>query len=169
MSQRRNLVVLGLSALLFACTATGEAQRPIVTAALGKVVEGLATEIGQRQATEALRGLPVVVRGGANSGESVIAEMLRTRLTERSVPVEVACPAKCFEITLTGFVMEATSQATAGQILPVNAGAIAGLEGPPLIPKESLSAGHSKRMSKALSSARLPPGSLRRAPRAWSK
>jgi len=67
MSQRRNLVVLGLSALLFACTATGEAQRPIVTAALGKVVEGLATEIGQRQATEALRGLPVVVRGGANS------------------------------------------------------------------------------------------------------
>ncbi|HUL67533.1 MAG TPA: hypothetical protein VLW55_23270 [Burkholderiaceae bacterium] len=142
MSQRQNLAVLGLSAVLFACTATGEAQRPIVTAAIGKVVEGLATEIGQRQATETFHGLPVVVRGGMNSAEAVIAEMLRTRLTERSIPVEVACPAKCFEITLTEFVMEATGQATAGQILPVSAGAIAGLEGPPLMPREALAAGH---------------------------
>jgi hypothetical protein len=142
MSQKRNLVVLGLTSMVFACTATGEAQRPIVTASVGKVVEGLATEIGQRQAAEALRGLPVVVRGGANATESFIAEMLRTRLTERSIPVEVACPAKCFEITLTEFVMEATSQATAGQILPVNAGAIAGLEGQPLSPRENLSAGY---------------------------
>jgi hypothetical protein len=113
-----------------------------VTAAVGKVVEGLASEVGQRQATEMFRGLPVVVRGGTHSAEAVIAEMLRTRLTERSIPVEVACPAKCFEITLTEFVMEATGQAAAGQILPVNAGAIAGLEGPPLSPRESLAGGH---------------------------
>src|SRR5262249_45049030 len=57
MSQRRNLAMLGLSAALCACTLTGD--RPIVTAAIGKVVEGLATETGQRQASETLRGLPV--------------------------------------------------------------------------------------------------------------
>jgi len=131
-------------AVLLACSATGEAQQPAtVVAAVGKVVDGLATEVTQRQTNDTLRALPVVVRNAAPGGESVIAEMLRTRLVERGVAVEVACPAKCFEVSLLEFVAQAGAQAAAGQLVTVNAGAISGLEGAPRAPgdKETLSAG----------------------------
>jgi len=132
MKQKRLLCGLGMPVVLAACTATGEPQRPVVVAAVGKVVEGLATETMQRQASDAFRGLPVVVRtGGGNGAETVVAEMMRTRLTERGAPLEVACPAKCLEVTLVEFVMEATGQAAPGQLLPVNAGSVAGLSGLP--------------------------------------
>jgi hypothetical protein len=145
MFRKRALVAPVLFAGLAACTATGDAQRPVVTAALGKVVEGLAVEATQRQATDAFRGMPVVVRSAGSGGaEAVIAEMLRTRIAERGAPLEVACPAKCLEITLVEFVMEASGQAGPGQLLPVNAGTIAGLSGLPRGPseREKLAAGH---------------------------
>jgi hypothetical protein len=142
----RRLSAIGCFAVLSACTATGEAQRPaLVVAAVGKVVESLAAEATQRQASDAFRGLPVVVRNaGANGAETVVAELLRTRLVERGLPLEVACPAKCLEITLLEFVMEATGQAAPGQLLPVNAGAIAGLTGLPRAPghRDYLAPGH---------------------------
>jgi len=143
MKQKRTLCALGTSALLAACTATGEPQRPVVVAAVGKVVEGLATEAMQRQASDAFRGLPLVVRSGGGA-ETVVAEMMRTRLTERGAPLEVACPAKCLEITLVEFVMEATAQAAPGQLLPVNAGSVAGLSGLPRAPgeRQNLPPGH---------------------------
>jgi len=144
MNRKLRLAALGAAAALAACTATGEAQRSAVTAAIGKVVDGLANETTQRHGSEALRALPVVVRsGGVHGAESVIAEMVRTRLTEGGVAVEVACPAKCFEVTLVEFETEATGQAAAGQLLPVNAGAVAGLGGLPRAPdsRQSLAAG----------------------------
>jgi len=129
----RRLGALGLTAALAACTAPGEAGRPAqVVAAIGKVVETLATEAAQRQASDAFRGLPIVVKTAAASGaEVVIAEMVRTRLTERGAPLEVACPAKCLEVTLVEFVAEASAQVSPGQVLPVNANAVAGLSGLP--------------------------------------
>lgn len=146
MRRQRALGAWCLFAALAACTATGEAQRPaVVTAAIGKVVEGLAAEAMQRQASDAMRGLPVVVRNANTSGaEAVIAEMLRTRLVERGVPLEVACPAKCLEVMLVEFVMEATAQAAPGQVVPVNAGNVVGLSGLPRAPgeRETLAAGH---------------------------
>jgi hypothetical protein len=145
MLRKRGLCAPVLFAVLAACTAAGEAQRPVVvTAALGKVVEGISAEAVQRQAGDTFRGLPLVVRSGAGGAETVIAEMLRTRLTERGAQLEVACPAKCLEITLVEFVMEATGQAAPGQLLPVNAGTIAGLSGLPRAPseREKLAAGH---------------------------
>jgi hypothetical protein len=103
---------------LAACTAPGEAQRPPVVAAVAKVVDGLAAELQQRLATEAFRGLSIVVRNGAGEGtETVLAEILRTRLTERGATVEVACPAKCLEITLVEFVSEAAGALAPGQLL----------------------------------------------------
>jgi hypothetical protein len=146
MNLKRTLVTLALFFPLVACTATGEAQRPaIVVAAVGKVVDGITNEAMQRVASEAFRGLPVVVRNGAaGGGETVIAEMVRTRLIERNAPVEVACPAKCLEITLVEFLIEASPQTPAGQLLPVNAGVIAGLGGLPRAPgeRDTLTAGH---------------------------
>lgn len=137
-TKRRMLSALGLFAALSACTATGEAQRPAVSAAIGKVVEALAGEATQRQSSDAFRGLPVVVRAGAASGaESVIGEMLRTRLTERGAAVEVACPAKCLEISLVEFVADAGGKVSPGQLLTVNAGAIAGLSGLPRSPRDN--------------------------------
>lgn len=137
MKRNRMLAALGWFAVLAGCTATGEAQRPTVVAALGKVVDGLAAEAAQRQSNDAFRGLPVVVRNATAGGaEAVVAELLRTRLVERGLPLEVACPARCLEITLLEFVMEASSQATPGQLLPVNSGAIAGLAGLPRAPGE---------------------------------
>ncbi len=111
-----------LGAATAACSAPGEAQRaPIVVAAMAKAVDGLASEAQQRLGTEVFRGLPTVVRNGAGEGtESVLAEMLRTRLVERSVAVEVACPAKCLEITLVEFVADAGAASPApGQVVPM--------------------------------------------------
>jgi hypothetical protein len=143
MSRTRRISALGVFGVLTACTMTSEAPRAVVVAAVGQVVEAIATETTQRQGTEALRGLPVVVRSAGP--ELVIAELLRTRLVERATAVEVACPAKCLEISLLEFVMETSAPPpnTVGQLLPVNAGAIPGLSGPPRAPNErGLAPGH---------------------------
>jgi hypothetical protein len=143
-TKQRMLGALGLVAALSACTATGDAPRPTVSASIGKVVEALAGEAAQRQSNDAFRGLPVVVRtAGASGAEAVIGEMLRTRLAERGAAVEVACPAKCLEISLVEFVADAGGKVTPGQLLTVNAGVIAGLTGLPRSPrdKESLAVG----------------------------
>jgi hypothetical protein len=112
---------LATIALLAGCSAPGEAQRPgAVAAAVGKVVEALAAETSQRANAETFRGLPVVVRTmGTGAAEAVIAEALRTRLVERGSAVEVACPAKCLEVSLLEFVVDAAAQPalSAGQVL----------------------------------------------------
>lgn len=132
----RRVGVIGCFAVLSACTAPGDAQRPaVVAAAVGKVIESLATEATQRQASDGFRGLPLVVRNsGASGAGAVLAELLRTRLVERGLPLEAACPAKCLEITLLEFEVEATGQAAPGQLLAVNAGAVTGLTGLPRAP-----------------------------------
>jgi hypothetical protein len=94
--------------LLAACGATGETQRPVhVVEAVDRVVEALASETVQRLASEAFRGLPVVVRSAGVGADAVVSELLRTRLVERAVPVEAACPAKCMEIGLLEFTADA--------------------------------------------------------------
>jgi hypothetical protein len=139
-TKQRTLSALGLVAALSACTATGEAPRAAVSASVGKVVEALAAEAAQRQSNDVFRGLPVVVRTAGSSGaETVIAEMLRTRLTERGAAVEAACPAKCLEISLVEFVADAGGKVTPGQLLSVNAGVIAGLTGLPRSPHDNAS------------------------------
>jgi len=147
MTLQRTFQTFGFLVPLVACTVNGEAQRPVVVAAVGQAVEGISAEAAQRLSSDALRGLPVVVRTGSSGGSAaVIAEMVRTRLTERSVPLEVACPAKCLEVTLVELDMESTNQAAAGKLLPVNAGALAGLAGLPRTPGdgENLAAGHAR-------------------------
>jgi hypothetical protein len=134
MKHRRPVLAL-LAAALASCMATGEAQRPaVVVAALGKAADAVASETQQRQSNEPFRGLPVVVRSGAPEGtETVLAEMLRTRLVERGTAVEVACPAKCLEITLTEFVTEAAAVPGPGQVTQIttaNATAFAALPRP---------------------------------------
>lgn len=119
MNVNRRFAAALLFAALAGCTAAGEAQRAaVMIAAVAKVVDGLAAEVQQRLGTDPFRGLPVVVRNGASEGaETVLAEMLRTRLTQAGVAVEVACPAKCLEITLVEFVIEATNALAPGQLI----------------------------------------------------
>jgi hypothetical protein len=132
-----------LGALLFvACASPGEAQRPPLpqqqqqtVEAVGKVVDRLAAETAQRLATDAYRGLPVVVRVSTTDGagvEPVVAEFLRTRLVERNIAaVEVGCPARCLEITLLEFGLDpiAAGGLIAGELLPVAAGTVPALGG----------------------------------------
>lgn len=71
--------------------ATGvESPEPTRTvAATGKVVDSLAAETAQRLATDAFKGLPLVVRPSAGSGaDPARGELLRTRLLERGVAPE---------------------------------------------------------------------------------
>jgi len=115
-----------------ACTATGEPPRPArVVEAVAKVVDGLANETAQRLATDAFRGLPVVVRSVGSGSDVVVAELLRTRLVERALPVEVDCPAKCMEVGLLEFVSEAAGPRTLapGQLLATGP-SVSGYSGP---------------------------------------
>jgi hypothetical protein len=117
------LMVVALQ--LAACGATGEAQRPVhVVDAVDKVVDALAGETAQRQASEPFRGLPVVVRSTGGGADAVVAELLRTRLVDRGVPVEAACPAKCLEVGLLEFITDAsgTRPLRAGEIVAMAAG-----------------------------------------------
>jgi hypothetical protein len=122
MKTLRSVLAPLAGACMAACSATGDAQRPpIVVGAVAQAVDGLVAETQKRLATESFRGLPVVVRNGSGDGtESVLVEMLRTRLVERSVAVEVACPSKCLEITLVEFFADAGAAAPVpGQVLPI--------------------------------------------------
>jgi hypothetical protein len=119
---------------LAGCATTGsETGQPTRTvAAIDKVVDSLAAETAQRLATEVFKGLPVVVRPGTGSGvEPAVAELLRTRLLERGLPVEVACPARCLDLSLIEFAVDATMAGgvTPGQIVTVATGAVPVLGG----------------------------------------
>ena len=114
---------LGTSALLaFALTACSSGAGTVVVADIGKAADALAADTQQRQSAEPFRGLPVVVRAASNEGaEGVLAELLRTRLIERGVPLEVACPAKCMEINLVEFVTRAPAAGNAGDVVALTA------------------------------------------------
>jgi hypothetical protein len=123
--------VLVAVAGLAGCAATSEAQPSRATPtveALGRVVDSLAAETAQRLTLDPYRGLAVVVRPGSSLGaEPAVAELLRTRLLERGIPVEVACPAKCLEISMIEFAGDSGGAMTPGQVLTVAAGALPGL------------------------------------------
>lgn len=123
--------VLVAVAGLAGCATTSEAQpsRPVPTVeALGRAVDSLAAETAQRLTLDPYRGLAVVVRPGSGHGaEQTVAELLRTRLLERGIPVEVACPAKCLEISMIEFSSDSSGAMTPGQVLTVAAGAVPGL------------------------------------------
>jgi hypothetical protein len=136
---RSFLLVAWMTVLAAGCASVGEAtsqeSRPVPAGdAIGKVVDSLAAETAQRLTTDPYRNLPVVVRAGTGSGtEPVVAELLRTRLLERGIAVEVACPAKCLEVSLIEYVSDAAASGglSAGQVLNVAAGAVPGLGGVP--------------------------------------
>ncbi len=124
---------LGL-ALVLAAGCAGTAQygngRP-ATAVDGvrKVIESLSADIGARLATEPFRNLPVVVQTTNRSGtgiEPMIAELLRTRLVERGIPVEHSCIPHCLEVTLQELVIDSPSDPSLspGQLLTVAGGSI---------------------------------------------
>lgn len=135
MAPLRALMCLWLAAVGIAgCAATSDAQpsRPAqLVEAVGRVVDSLAAEVAQRLATDPYRGLAVVVRTTGHGAEPAVAELLRTRLLERGVAVEVACPARCLEVSMIEFAAEAASDASLvpGQVLTVATGAVPGLSG----------------------------------------
>ena len=123
--------VLITSSAIGGCASTSEAQpsRPTPTVeALGRVVDSLAAETAQRLTLDPYRGLAVVVRPGSSHGaEPAVAELLRTRLLERGIPVEVACPAKCLEVSMIEFTGDGGGAMTPGQVLTIAAGAVPAL------------------------------------------
>lgn len=129
---RLALCIALLAPALVACTTTGErAQRPAAHTvhAVGKVVDSLAAEVARRLASDAYRGLAVVVTASSANGmqtERIVAEFLRTRLRERAVPVHVACAGRCMEVVLQEFAIDTpgVSQLTPGQILTVATGSV---------------------------------------------
>lgn len=122
-----------LAALLVAGCATQPRDEEHAPAqhvqALNKVVDRLGTETAQRLETEPYRGLVVVVRRGADGGtQATVAELLRTRLVEKGTPVEVACPARCLEISMIEFAAQTESNGlTPGEVLSVATGSVPGL------------------------------------------
>lgn len=122
------LVPIVIASLIAGCATPDETPRlahPVE--GVRKVVDGLGWEVRKRVAAEPFRNLPVVVRTAtASSGiEPIIAELLRTRLVDSGIPVEAACPARCMEISLQDFVIDAPKTAlTPGQVLSVGGGSI---------------------------------------------
>lgn len=122
---------LAMLALMLSACATGEsAKRPAHTIeAVGKVIDSLAVEAARRATTDGYRGLPVVVSVASHSPttlEQIVAELLRTRLLEKSVVVHKACAGRCLEMTLQEFatVSPSVTELTPGQILTVAAGSV---------------------------------------------
>jgi hypothetical protein len=116
-------------AFVSGCAATNEPAAPAHPAdSVRKVIDSLGNEIAERLATDSYRNLPVVVRptGGAGSTfEPIVAEFLRTRLVEQGIPVDVACTARCMEVTLQEFATEsARAGLSVGQVLSVAGGQI---------------------------------------------
>lgn len=116
--------------LLAACAAPSEGQLPVhPVEGVRKVVDSLGAEIDKRVQSTAFRGLPIVIRTttAANSGiEPIIAELLRTRLVERGLPVEATCAPRCLEISLQELAVDAPKQTklSAGQVLSVAGGQV---------------------------------------------
>ncbi len=126
---------LGAAALLCAiagCASAPPPQPQQTVEAIGKVVDNPASETIKRQGAEPFRGLPIVVRSVNNSnGETALAELMRTRLVDRGIAVEVACLARCLEMSLLEFSLDtpATAGLTPGQVLNVAGGAVPVLGG----------------------------------------
>lgn len=97
--------------------------------AVRKVVDNLSGEIARRQESDPWKGLPVVVRTSSISGtgiEPIVAELLRTRLVERSIAVDAVCGARCLEVALQEFSAEGQrhSGITPGDVLSFAGGQI---------------------------------------------
>lgn len=136
MTPLRVLICLSLATGGIAgCASTSDAQpsRPAqIVEAMGKVVDSLAAETAQRLTTDPYRGLAVVVRAGTGRGsEATVTELLRTRLLERGIAVEVACPARCLEVSMIEFAVDGASGGpmSPGQVSTVATGAVPGLSG----------------------------------------
>ena len=118
-------VPIVIASLVAGCATPGDTPRPAhPVEGVRKVVDSLSGEIRKRSAADPFRNLPVVLRTttAANSGiEPIIAELLRTRLVEGGVAVEVACSTRCMEISLQEFAIDApkTTSLTPGQVLTV--------------------------------------------------
>jgi len=114
-----------IAALIAGCATPGEGPRPAhPVEGVRKVVDSLSGEISKRSTADPFHGLPVVVRmtAAANSGiEPIIVELLRTRLIDAGVAVETACSARCMEISLQEFAIDAAqiTSLTPGQVLTV--------------------------------------------------
>jgi hypothetical protein len=121
-----------LCLVLTGCASAPPPQPQQTVEAIGKVVDNLATETIKRQGADPFKGLPLVVRSVNNSNaETALAELMRTRLVERGVTVEVACQARCLEMSLLEFSLDtpATAGLTPGQVLSVAGGAVPVLGG----------------------------------------
>ena len=93
-----------------------------------KLVDSLVGEIVQRSDMDGFRGLPLVVVTTATASgglEPLMAEFLRTRLVERGLAVHVECAARCMEVKLQEFAMDAPKAGvTPGQVFTVVGGTI---------------------------------------------
>jgi hypothetical protein len=121
---------IALAALVAGCATPVDTPQPAhPVEGVRKVVDSLSDEIRKRIAADPFRNLPVVVRTttAANSGiEPIIAELLRTRLTEAGVAVDASCAPRCLEISLQEFGIDAAKAArlSPGQVLTVGGGHI---------------------------------------------
>ena len=120
--------------LLACCASTSEEPPTHPVEAVRKVIDSLGSEVTTRLATSAYRGMAVVVRSTGTSGtglEPIVVEFLRTRLVERSVPVDAACTGRCMEVILQEFTAESPRGFTLspGQVLAVAGGQIPVLGG----------------------------------------
>lgn len=115
---------------MLGCASTDEEEgaRKHPVDGVRKLVDSLAAEIVQRSGTDGFRALPiVVVTTSTSSGglEPLMAEFLRTRLVERSMAVHFDCAARCMEVKLQEFSMDAPKAGvTPGQVFTVVGGTI---------------------------------------------
>lgn len=123
-------VGLPFALLVAACASLTDQPRPVhPVEGVRKLVDSLGAEIAKRSEAAAFRNLPIVIRTTtvANSGiEPIIAELLRTRLVERGLPVDATCAARCLEISLQELAVETgkTTRLSAGQLLSVAGGQV---------------------------------------------
>jgi len=120
-----------VAALAAGCAMTGDQEPPRPTRtveAIGKVVESLAADALGRLGTDPYKGMPVVVQTMSRSGglETIVAELLRTRLLDRGARIESACAAQCLEIVLQEFATDAqvAPGITPGEVLTVATGSV---------------------------------------------
>jgi hypothetical protein len=125
-----------LAPALAACAAPqAEAPQPShPIEGVRKAIDSISAEVAKRQAADPFRGLPVVVaptRAGGGTTESIMAELLRTRLVDRGIPVDTTCAARCMEVSLQELSIDTPKAAgpgglnlTPGQVLTVAGGNI---------------------------------------------